>query len=49
MYLALPKENEKKRFVIKNELLEYNREDLEVTLYVLNQLKVLATEGINTI
>lgn len=41
-YLALPKKNEKKRLAIKNKLLEYNREDLEATLYVLKQLKKLA-------
>lgn len=42
-YIALLKKNDKKRLAIKNKLLEYNREDLEATLYVLKQLKKLAS------
>ncbi len=41
-YLALPKKNEKERLEIKNKLLEYNKEDLEATLHVLRQLKVIS-------
>jgi predicted RecB family nuclease len=41
-YLHLPKKNDEKRLSIKNVLLEYNREDLEATLFTLNQLKLLA-------
>ena len=41
-YLALSKKNKGECLAIKNELLEYNREDLQATLYVLRQLKKLA-------
>jgi len=41
-YLSIPKKNKEKRLAIKNDLLAYNREDLEATLFILNQLKSLA-------
>ena len=41
-YLGIPKKNKKKRLSIKNDLLAYNREDLEATLFTLNQLKLIA-------
>jgi len=41
-YLDIPKKNKKKRLSIKNDLLAYNREDLEATLFTLNQLKSIA-------
>lgn len=40
-YLRMPKMSEEKR-LLKTKLLEYNREDLEATLFILNQLKSLA-------
>ncbi len=41
-YLGIPKKNKEKRLSIKNDLLAYNREDLEATLFTLNQLKSIA-------
>lgn len=41
-YLGIPKKNKEKRLSIKNDLLAYNREDLEATLFILNQLKSIA-------
>ncbi len=43
-YLGIPKKNKKKRLSIKNDLLAYNKEDLEATLFTLNQLKSIAQE-----
>lgn len=40
-YLSTPKHNRKKRANIKHRLLEYNKEDLEATLFVLDRLRAL--------
>ncbi len=40
-YLQTPKKDKEKRLSIKNVLLEYNREDLDATLFTLNQLRLL--------
>jgi len=42
-YLDIPKSDEK-RAKIKQKLLEYNRDDLEATLHVLSQLRLLGNE-----
>lgn len=43
-YLALPEKSKQNKLSIKRKLLEYNKEDLEATLHVLNQLKTIASE-----
>ena len=43
-YLNMPENNKRQRSNIKQKLLEYNKEDLEATLYVLNQLQSLAND-----
>lgn len=45
-YLRMPKMSKEKR-LLKTKLLEYNREDLEATLFILNQLKSLAATKAN--
>ena len=40
-YLRMPKMSKEKR-LLKTKLLEYNREDLEATLFILNELKSLS-------
>ena len=42
--LNIPKNNKRQRSNIKQKLLEYNKEDLETTLYVLSQLQSLAND-----
>lgn len=44
-YLSIPKRNSQERLSIKQKLLEYNKEDLDATLYVLGQLQSLAHDG----
>jgi uncharacterized protein len=44
-YLNIPKRGEQERSRIKQLLLEYNREDLEAALFVLTQLRSLATNA----
>lgn len=44
-YLSIPKHNSRERVVIKQKLLEYNKEDLEATLYVVGQLQSLARDS----
>jgi len=46
-YLSIPKKNKEKRLAIKNDLLAYNREDLEATLFTLSELKSLAATKAN--
>lgn len=41
-YLDTPIKNKEKRLSIKNDLLAYNREDLEATFFTLNQLELIA-------
>jgi len=47
-YLNIPKRSERQRSRIKQLLLEYNREDLEATLFLLSQLRSLATHAVLT-
>lgn len=47
-YLNIPKRGEQERSRIKQLLLEYNREDLEAALFVLSQLRSLATNAVLT-
>lgn len=44
-YLNIRKSNSREKLCIKQKLLEYNREDLEATLYVLGQLQSLAHDS----